>query len=820
MATCVIQVLDEVNVRLIGLDELTLNKAVDALTFTVKNSQYMAAVRMKHWNGKISLLKKTGLTYRHLIPKILPIIIRGGYEVAIDDKRFDHKIAVSEISDDLFEGYEYKRFKGIMDEHQIEAINQLTSNTNGIIVLATGGGKAQPLYSKILTPSGWTNIGDIHVGDLVKTATGSVTKVDGVYPQGKKKVFRITFDDDRFADCTDEHLWKIYNVYWPDDRYRVLPLLQIKKEMELRKAKGYFIDLYQPNFDEPPVDLPMNPYLLGVLLGDGCIRTAVGFTSADDFIVDTVTSIVGPDYKVSKVKDSEYDYKITYPSKHNSNPLLDKLRSLELFGKYSYEKTIPACFMEASTNQRIKLIQGLMDTDGEIDEKGTIGFSSTSKELAEQMMYLIRSIGGICKFTSRIPNYTHNGEKRQGRRSYKLNIRHNQPELLFQLPRKFNRISPTYQYRGQWKLKIKSIEEIGETECQCISVKDDSQLYVTDNFVVTHNTIITAGLAQLYFPYGKILVIVPRIDLVVDTHATIQAMGMEDSGMVFGEFHDPHYITVTTWQSLQEMPELFADVIAVLVDEAHGADAKVLHGLLTGPGKNVPIRIGMTGTMPEDDLSKYQIIAAIGPVIYEKKARALQEAGFLAYCQIFILKYLDAKTEEYQNAAPDHQYYIDEIHWQWENNKRITHIAETIREVTKDGNTLVLVRNRDYQKELAKRIPEAVCLNGDDKGKTRHNIYQEINAGDNAILICTYGIASTGIDVARLFNLVLIEPGKSNIPVIQSIGRGLRKADDKEWVMIYHIGSDGKFSSRHVKEVQRIYKNHQYPWEVVEVDYA
>jgi superfamily II DNA or RNA helicase len=473
MSTCVIQVLDEVNVRLVGLDELTLKTAIDALTFTVKNSQYMASVRMKHWNGKIALLKKTGLTYRHLIPKILPIIIRGGYEVAIDDKRFDHKILVGEIGDDLFEGYEYKRFKGIMDEHQVEAINQITSNVNGIIVLATGGGK----------------------------------------------------------------------------------------------------------------------------------------------------------------------------------------------------------------------------------------------------------------------------------------------------------------------------------------------------------TIITAGLAQLYAPYGKVLIIVPRIDLVVETHATIVAMGIEDCGMVFGEFNDPRYITVTTWQSLQEIPELFAEVASVIVDEAHGADAKVLHSLLTGPGKNVPIRIGMTGTMPEDDLSKYQIIAALGPVIYEKKARALQEAGFLAYCQIFILKLLDKKTQAYQDAAPDHQYYIDEIHWQWENDKRISHIAETIREVTKDGNTLVLVRNREYQKELSKRIPEAICLNGDDTGKTRHRIYQEINAKNNSILICTYGIASTGIDVARLFNLVLIEPGKSNIPVIQSIGRGLRKADDKDWVMIYHIGSDGKFSSRHVTEVQRIYRNHQYPFEVVEIDY-
>ncbi len=333
-------------------------------------------------------------------------------------------------------------------------------------------------------------------------------------------------------------------------------------------------------------------------------------------------------------------------------------------------------------------------------------------------------------------------------------------------------------------------------------------------------TIITAGLAQLYYQYGKILVVVPRIDLVVETHATIRAMGMSDCGMFFDEFKDPNYITVTTWQSLENNPELFDGCAVVIVDEAHGADARVLFNLLIGPGKNVPIRVGMTGTMPEDDLSKYQIIAAIGPVIYEKKARALQKSGFLAYCQIYILKYLDKESDSYQEDIKNHQYYIDEIRWQYMNEQRIRHLSETIRELSKDGNTLVLVRNREYQARLSVLLPEATCLNGDDKGSYRHRIYQETNAKDNAILICTYGIASTGIDVARLFNLVLIEPGKNNIPVVQSIGRGLRKADDKTWVMVYHVGSDAKFSSRHITEVQRIYKDNEYPYEIIEVAYA
>src|ERR1051326_6616595 len=127
MATCIIQVLDEVTVRLVGLDDHTLKLAIDALTFTVRNSQFMEKVRAKRWNGKVSLLKKTGVTYRHLLPKILPIIINGDYKLVVDDRRPPYTISVPEIQNNLCEGFEYKRFKGIMDEHQIEPINTIPS---------------------------------------------------------------------------------------------------------------------------------------------------------------------------------------------------------------------------------------------------------------------------------------------------------------------------------------------------------------------------------------------------------------------------------------------------------------------------------------------------------------------------------------------------------------------------------------------------------------------------------------------------------------------------------------------------------------------
>jgi superfamily II DNA or RNA helicase len=332
-------------------------------------------------------------------------------------------------------------------------------------------------------------------------------------------------------------------------------------------------------------------------------------------------------------------------------------------------------------------------------------------------------------------------------------------------------------------------------------------------------SVITAGLTQLYYKFGKTLVIVPRTDLAIETRDTIRALGMPDCGAFFGELKEPEYVTVATWQSLAETPELFHEVHNVIVDVVHGVRADVLFKLLTKPGKNVPVRIGMTGTMPSDDLSKYNIIAAIGPVIYKKRAVELQKKGFLARCHISVLQYQDRKTPAYQAEAKAHQYYTDEGRWMYMNETRMAHLSALIQEVSHSGNTLVLLRYRDYGERLNQALPGSIYLNGDDKASRRHQVYQETNRAENGILICTYGIASTGIDVPRIFNLVLIEPGKEAIPIVQSIGRGLRRADDKDTVRIYHIASDAKFSAKHVKEVEKIYRDHEYPYEIIPVDY-
>src|SRR4051812_40832474 len=140
--TCTVRLLDEVNVQLTGIDDVTLKKAAETVTYTVKNSHFMPQKRAGWWNGKKSLVdRRDGSTYRHMLHKVLEPIARAGYEIEIEDHRLPNSISVPQIENNLFEGYEYKRFKGIMEPHQVDAINALTSNGGGLILLPTAAGK-------------------------------------------------------------------------------------------------------------------------------------------------------------------------------------------------------------------------------------------------------------------------------------------------------------------------------------------------------------------------------------------------------------------------------------------------------------------------------------------------------------------------------------------------------------------------------------------------------------------------------------------------------------------------------------------------------
>ena len=335
-------------------------------------------------------------------------------------------------------------------------------------------------------------------------------------------------------------------------------------------------------------------------------------------------------------------------------------------------------------------------------------------------------------------------------------------------------------------------------------------------------TIITAALCQLVEPYGRTITIVPNKSLVTQTEEDFVACNL-DTGVYYGDRKEVgRYNTIATWQSLNvlekkaknehstEIKEFCDGINTVIIDEVHMAKADVLKRLLTGPFAHCGIRWGLTGTVPKAEFEFMGIKVSIGEVINKLPAKELQDKGVLAQCHVNILQ-----TQDH----PMFKNYQEELKWLTTDSNRTTWIAQTIKDISLSGNTLILVDRISAGEILQKKLKGSVFISGSTKTLERKEHYDEVSTTQNKIIIATYGVASVGINIPRIFNLVLIEPGKSFVRVIQSIGRGIRKAEDKDNVQIWDITSSCKFAKRHLTQRKKFYKEANYPYNIEKIDY-
>ena len=336
-------------------------------------------------------------------------------------------------------------------------------------------------------------------------------------------------------------------------------------------------------------------------------------------------------------------------------------------------------------------------------------------------------------------------------------------------------------------------------------------------------TIITAALSQRIEQYGRSIIIVPNKSLVTQTEADYINLGL-DVGVYYGdrkEFGKQH--TICTWQSLNillkntknhvadiTICEFLEDVVCVIVDEVHMAKADALTTLLTGVMSHIPIRWGLTGTVPKENFESVGIKCSIGPVINQISAKELQDKGVLAQCHVNVVQLID--TGVFTNYQSELKYLLG-------NNDRLTYISSLIETIKQTGNTLVLVDRISAGRELVNNITDAVFISGETKGEDRKQEYDEISTSNSKVIVATYGVASVGINIPRIFHLVLLEPGKSFVRVIQSIGRGIRKAQDKDYVQIWDITSTCKYAKRHLTKRKAFYREANYPFTVEKTDW-
>ncbi|NDG28529.1 DEAD/DEAH box helicase [bacterium] len=337
-------------------------------------------------------------------------------------------------------------------------------------------------------------------------------------------------------------------------------------------------------------------------------------------------------------------------------------------------------------------------------------------------------------------------------------------------------------------------------------------------------TITTATLSKLCEPYGRTITIVPNKSLVEQTEEDFRNCKL-DVGVYYGDRKElARTHTICTWQSLnildkkskdslkdaELLDQFLSNITTVIVDEVHMAKAAVLKKLLTQNLSNAPIRWGLTGTVPKEDYENQAIFASIGPLINRVSAYELQETGVLSNCHVNVAQLIDLL--EFKTYAEENKYLVTD-------KDRVRYIANMVQGISQSGNTLVLVNRLDTGKHLVEILKDSVFISGEVKTKDRKEEYDEIKTVDNKIIVATYGVAAVGINIPRIFNLVLLEPGKSFVRVIQSIGRGIRKAEDKDFVQIWDITSTCKFAKRHLTQRKKFYKEARYPFTHDKIDW-
>ncbi len=352
-------------------------------------------------------------------------------------------------------------------------------------------------------------------------------------------------------------------------------------------------------------------------------------------------------------------------------------------------------------------------------------------------------------------------------------------------------------------------------------------------------TSMTAALALSYEDAAdyRSIIIVPDKNLTDQTFVNYKNFGMDVGQYGAGIKDGDHQHVVSTWQTLQNHKTFIEQFQMVIVDEAHGLTGKVLQELLNKYGKNIAYRFGVTGTLPKNECDRMSINVSVGPVRIEIPAYKLQEEGHLADLQINIMQTMLDFSQDYQEYLDNFEddghpqtekQFIDDYFMDYTGEKsylqkhedRTQWIADYI--ITQHklgmGNVLCLVNGIKFGKKLAELIPGAIFLHGNDKLEVRKEAYALFNERDDVTVVATVNIASTGLDIPRIFQLIGVDMGKSFVRVIQSIGRSLRKAADKDKATFTDICSNLKYSRRHLTERKKYYKEAKYKHKVYKVE--
>ncbi|WP_326697407.1 PhoH family protein [Streptomyces sp. NBC_01754] len=405
---------------------------------------------------------------------------------------------------DKIDPYLRPLYDALHDMLDPDSIPQLmAAGTIEVAPLAYMRGRAQPVFTNVLTPDGWRPIGDLRVGDLVIGSNGEPTPVLGVYPQGEKDIYRVSAQDGSWTLCCGDHLWTVRTASdrGRDRPWRVLETKEMIGGLRAAHAHRYELPLLTAPVSLPERDVPMDPYALGLLLGDGCPTGSTTPSSAtnDPELTEALEASLpgvsvrhkaGPGHVLNRVKAPG-------DTVTPEDPVTGSLRALGLLGIPSHSRFVPDVCLRNSADVRLAVLQGLLDADGvpvpQSKRTCRVQYTTASVMLRDDVVSLVRSLGGVAYIRRRPAGGREPGQAR-GREAHHhddvhvLDIRLPEGAEPFRLARKRDAYHAAGG-SGRPTRFIDAIEPAGREEAVCIQVAAEDSLYVTQDYLLTHNTL-------------------------------------------------------------------------------------------------------------------------------------------------------------------------------------------------------------------------------------------------------------------------------------------------------------------------------------------
>jgi superfamily II DNA or RNA helicase len=694
----------------------------------------------------------------------------------LERRKLDYQIEL-----DVAMGHEVNLpFNGELRPDQAVAVDaiersRMTGGMGGIIQAPPGSGKGHPDDTPILTERGWVRIGDVRIGMKVYGSDGKLHRITGVFNRGVLRTYRVSFTDGTWIDCDGDHLWTVQlrrnGITKPTKTFSTMELM----DKGLRDGSGhkFFIPMVKPVDYNQTYDLKIDPYTLGVLLGDGCIRSngSIEITSPDEDheIIENLVFPEGIELKYYKYKKRCQGYRLK--GAHLGFKLI--LDEYGLLGKKAHEKFIPKSYLTANVDDRIAILQGLMDTDG--SGGPSIEYSTSSEQLAKDVCEIVQSLGGTCHFKCRIINC----QTKKGCVNYRLHIKLPDGMQPFRLKRKNDKCNHNRQrepYRA-----ISDISEVDPCEIVCISVDSVDHLYVAKDYIVTHNTVLSLN---AFTKIGRsALVIVNRGFLqdqwVKRIKGTSRISGFVPDarvGIIKGkkcQYGDGFDISIAMIQTLAAQkdklpPEFWNSFGLIINDEVHRISAPSWADIV--PRFSASYRIGVSATPRRKDGMEPVFFSHIGMVLHESKVKRVTPKLRRIYTSLQI-----PQTRSFiPNRAGD------EVLKRWlvKSPGRNQLIVDELVMASRAGRKIIVLSERRKHLEILKDMFDAVKPEEVETsfylGGMKRDDLEKAESAD--VIFSSYQMTSEAFDVPELDTAFLVSPISD---VEQAVGRIMREYGDK-----------------------------------------